>query len=88
MASFLIAYDLTEPPDQLSLTASLRSMGALEVMKSVWVLTREGNADSVRESLAPYIGSSGRLFVSRLSGDIAFRNLLTGNKRSGFLGSS
>lgn len=86
MSHFLIVYDLTEKADNISLSKALRDKGAIEIMKSVWVIKADGRSDALRESIAPYLGSSGRALVTRLSGDIAFRNLLTGNKRSAFLG--
>jgi hypothetical protein len=85
MSFFLVAYDLQEPKDYGSLGAALRGLKAKEIMKSVWVVPRDGNADSLREYLATYLERSDRLFVTRLAGDVAFRNLLTGNKREGFL---
>ena len=86
VSAFLVVYDLHEPKDYGSLGTALHGLKAKEIMKSVWVVSRDGDAKALNEYLAPYLERSDRLFIARLGGDLAFRNLLTGNKREGFLG--
>jgi hypothetical protein len=79
---FWISYDLDKPgQNYLQLIARLRQLGAIEHMRSDWLLVSTAGSEAIRNDLQRYLDSNDRILVAALSGDAAWDNLLVSNQQ-------
>ena len=78
---YLVTYDLKSPNDtSVDYTRVISAIKALypvwcHLEESVWLVSSSADSASIRESLKPYLYDKDVLFVARLSGGWAARNL-------------
>lgn len=76
MSSFLISYDLISDKDYSKLYESIRNYGSFaHVLESVWIIKSSASSSEIRDNLKSYLDSDDKLFVARLTGESAWKNL-------------
>lgn len=76
MSSFLISYDLISDKDYSKLYEAIRNYGSFaHVLESVWIIKSSASSSEIRDNLKSYLDSDDKLFVARLTGESAWRNL-------------
>lgn len=76
MSSFIISYDLISDKDYSKLYEAIRNYGSFaHILESVWIIKSSSSSSSIRDNLASYIDSDDKLFVAKLTGESAWRNL-------------
>lgn len=75
MSSFIITYDLVNSRDYQKLYDAIQSLGNwARVVESVWIVTSELSSAQIRDELLKYIDDDDRIFVTKSSGEAAWRN--------------
>ena len=78
MSSFIISYDLISDKDYSSLYEAIRNYGSYaHILESVWIIKSSTSSTNIRDNLKSYIDSDDKIFVAKLSGESAWRNLST-----------
>lgn len=76
MSSFIISYDLISNKDYDSLYDAIKAYGVYaHILESVWIIKSSDSSVTIRDNLASYMDSDDKLFVAKLSGQSAWRNL-------------
>lgn len=76
MSSFLISYDLVSDKDYSKLYEAIRNYGSFaHVLESVWIIKSSASSSEIRDNLKSYLDSDDKLFVARLTGESAWKNL-------------
>lgn len=76
MSSFIISYDLISNKDYNALYDAIKAYGTYaHILESVWIIRSSGSSVSIRDNLVSYIDSDDKLFVAKLDGQSAWRNL-------------
>ncbi len=76
MITYLISCDLITPERSYhQLSAALRNVGAVRVLRTAWALETEMSAEQLRNWVTQYSGPSDRILISALI-DWASRNVL------------
>lgn len=76
MSSFLISYDLISDKDYSKLYEAIRNYGSFaHVLESVWIIKSSASSSEIRDNLKSYLDSDDKLFVARLTGESAWKNL-------------
>lgn len=73
---YLVAYDLSLPLPYESLKTRLTTMGAQQVLDSVWALLASESADQVKRSLRGLMDDGDRLLIAEVGQDWASRRAL------------
>ena len=77
MKTLWIGYDLDKPGQNYQqLIGRLRQLGAVNHMRSDWLLTTTHSAEAIRNDLQRFMDSNDRILVAVLSGEAAWSNLL------------
>lgn len=78
MSSFIVSYDLISDKDYSKLYEAIRNYGYFaHVLESVWIVNSSDSSATIRDNLSSYMDSDDKLFVAKLSGESAWRNLST-----------
>ena len=78
MSSFIISYDLISDKDYASLYEAIRNYGSYaHILESVWIIKSSSSSTNIRDNLKNYLDSDDKLFVAKLNGESAWRNLST-----------
>ena len=81
MQHFIVSYDLDKPgQNYLPLIQRLKQLGAIELLRSDWLLANPASAASVRDDLMRFMDSNDRIFVGILSGEAAWSNPLVSSE--------
>lgn len=76
MSVYLINYHLRKQRDETNLQERIRSLGTCHrVFESSWVIASDKSTTQIRDELARFIDRDGRLLVTRLQGEAAWRRL-------------
>lgn len=76
MSSFIVNYDLISNRDYSKLYEAIENYGSYaHVLESVWIVNSSSSSSDIRDNLKSYIDSDDRLFVAKLTGESAWRNL-------------
>lgn len=76
MSSFIISYDLISDKDYSSLYSAIRDYRSFaHVLESVWIIKSSTSSAEIRDNLKSYIDSDDKLFVAKLTGESAWKNL-------------
>lgn len=76
MSSFVVSYDLISDKDYSKLYEAIRNYGSYaHVLESVWIIKSESSSSNIRDSLKSYMDSDDKLFIAKLTGESAWRNL-------------
>lgn len=76
MSSFIISYDLISDKDYSKLYEAIRNYGSYaHVLESVWIIKSSSSSSNIRDNLISYIDSDDKLFVAKLTGESAWKNL-------------
>ena len=76
MGKFLVTYDLrVSGMDYSQLNWILKSFPYVKIADSVWVISSDGTAQSIRDKLRLFVDVNDLLFVCELAGDAAGLNL-------------
>ena len=79
---YLVSYDLDKPgQDYKPLIAYLRSVGAIEILRSDWLLSTTVDAAGIRDDLTRFLDSNDRIMVVALTGESAWWNLLASHEK-------
>lgn len=78
MNSYIVSYDLTAPNrDYSSLIDAIKSYGTYaKVLESCWIIKSSDKSSTIRDNLSNHIDSDDRLFVAKLTGEAAWKNVL------------
>lgn len=81
MNSYIVSYDLIAPnKDYSSLISAIKNYGTYgKVLESCWIIKSKDSSSTIRTHLSNYIDSNDRLFVAKLTGEAAWRNVLCTN---------
>lgn len=78
MSSFIVSYDLISDKDYSKLYEAIRDYDSFaHVLESVWIINSSDSSTTIRDNLSSYMDSDDKLFVAKLSGESAWRNLST-----------
>ena len=76
MSSFIVSYDLISNRDYSKLYEAIRNYGSYaHVLESVWIIKSSSSSTNIRDNLKSYIDSDDKLFVAKLTGESAWKNL-------------
>lgn len=76
MSSFLVTYDLISNKDYSKLYEAIRNYGSYaHVLESVWIIKSSTSSSDIRDNLISYIDNDDKLFVAKLTGQSAWKNL-------------
>ncbi|WP_262492250.1 CRISPR-associated endonuclease Cas2 [Macrococcoides canis] len=79
--SYIISYDLNNQKDYDSLITTIETYShAARINKSVWFIKSNDTAKEIRDSLGELIDKDDSLFVGKLTGTAAWRNVICSNK--------
>lgn len=77
MNSFIISYDLNNEKDYSKLITEIESYpNAAKINKSVWFINSQNKSSEIRDNLVNYIDSDDSLFIAKLTGQAAWRNVI------------
>ncbi len=77
MNSFIISYDLNNEKDYSKLITEIESYSnAAKINKSVWFINSQNESSEIRNNLIDYIDSDDSLFIAKLTGQAAWRNVI------------
>lgn len=77
MNSFIISYDLNNEKDYSKLITEIESYSnAAKINKSVWFINSQNESSEIRDNLVDYIDSDDSLFIAKLTGQAAWRNVI------------
>lgn len=77
MNSFIISYDLNNEKDYSKLITKIESYpNAAKINKSVWFINSQNKSSEIRDNLVNYIDSDDSLFIAKLTGQAAWRNVI------------
>lgn len=78
MASFIISYDLIANKNYDELYEAIRNYKTYaHILESVWIIKSSTSSSDIRDNLKSYIDSDDKIFVAKLTGESAWRNLDT-----------
>ncbi len=81
MSSFVISYDLVADKDYSKLYEAIRNYGTFaHILESVWIVKSSSSSSEIRDNLKSYVDADDKLFVARLTGEAAWRNVLCTDK--------
>lgn len=82
MNSYIISYDLMTPGKDYSyLISAIKEYGTYaHILESVWVVKSSNNSSSIRDNLSQHMDSNDKLFVARLTGEAAWKNVICTDK--------
>lgn len=76
MASFIVSYDLIANKNYDELYEAIRNYKTYaHVLESVWIIKSSTSSSDIRDNLKSYMDSDDKLFVAKLNGESAWRNL-------------
>lgn len=76
MSSFIVSYDLISDKDFSKLYEAIRNYGSYaHVLESVWIIKSSSSSSNIRDNLMSYMDSDDKLFVAKLTGESAWKNL-------------
>lgn len=76
MPSFIVSYDLISNKDYSKLYEAIRNYGSYaHVLESVWIIKSSSSSSNIRDNLKSYLDSDDKLFVAKLTGESAWKNL-------------
>jgi hypothetical protein len=79
--TFIVVYDLSDDGDYKGLYEKLKSYdGWAKITESSWAIASDKKASEIRNELASFIGSSGRLFILKSGKAAAWRNVIASNE--------
>lgn len=81
MDSYIISYDLIAPnKDYGPLIKAIKEYGTYaKILESLWIVKSNDSSTTIRDNLKSYIDNDDRLFVAKLTGDAAWKNVLCSN---------
>lgn len=83
MAVFIVSYDLRQPGrDYQPLYDRLAEWKAISGLESVWFINWDTTAETIRDDLLTKMDKNDGLFVGKLSGQTAWKNLKGTNTSS------
>lgn len=82
MNSYLISYDLMAPAkDYSKLISAIKEYGTYaKVLESCWIIKSSSDSTTIRNNLVKYIDENDKLFVCKLTGEAAWKNVLCTNQ--------
>ena len=76
MYSYIVTYDLIADKDYSTLYEAIRSYGSYaHILESVWIVKSSASSSDIRDNLKSYMDSDDKLFVAKLTGESAWKNL-------------
>ena len=83
MSSIIIEYDLRQPGrDYDALYSAIKSYEAwAHVTESTWLIKTEDSCVQVRDALKQKMDTNDRLFVGKLTGEAAWKNVICGSDK-------
>lgn len=76
MSSFVVSYDLISNRDYSKLYEAIKNYGYYaHVLESVWIIKSSSSSINIRDNLKSYMDSDDKLFVAKLTGESAWKNL-------------
>lgn len=76
MGSYIISYDLISNKNYEDLFKAIKNYGTYaHVLESVWIVKSSNNSTQIRDNLMNFLDSDDKLFVAKLTGESAWRNL-------------
>lgn len=80
MSSFLVSYDLISDKNYSKLYEAIRNYGSYaHILESVWIINSSSSSVEIRDNLKHYLDSDDKLFVAKLTGESAWKNLSNEN---------
>ncbi|MEB8093142.1 CRISPR-associated protein Cas2 [Mammaliicoccus lentus] len=81
MNSYMVSYDLNNQKDYKKLISEIENYpNAAKINKSVWFINSQNKATEIRDYLIKYVDGDDSLFVGKLTGEAAWKNVLCDNK--------
>lgn len=78
MGKYIVTYDLCKPQQNYAeLINRLKLYSACRVTESCWLIVTSQTAVEIRDNLGYYIDSNDRIMVAALTGEAAWKNLIT-----------
>lgn len=78
MGKYIVTYDLCKPQQNYAeLINRLKLYSAYRVTESCWLIVTSQTAVEIRDNLGYYIDSNDRIMVAALTGEAAWKNLIT-----------
>lgn len=81
MNSYIISYDLNNEKDYSKLIKEIESYSnAAKINKSVWFINSHNSSSAIRDNLKNYTDSDDSLFIAKLTGEAAWKNVICSSK--------
>lgn len=75
MASFIVSYDLIKNKDYPELFEAIQKYNCVHILESVWIVNSSSDSKTIRDNLKTCMDSDDKLFVAKLTGQSAWKNL-------------
>lgn len=76
MSLFIVSYDLISNRDYSKLYEAIRKYGSYaHILESVWIIKSSSSSINIRDNLKSYMDSDDKLFIAKLTGESAWKNL-------------